>query len=206
MKKIVHFSLVTVLAMLLAGCTKNQPSTFPVPLEDALQTMLDGKFLLSPEEFNSLTRSAADGLLLVDLRSPALFDKGHLTDAINIPDNRILDDEQFAMLQGGKQIVLYGDDVFQASGPCLLLSQLGLENVKMLGAGYADFVAGGTVATPETARYDYPVIFQKAIERHAKEVEAGKAKPVVVTRPAEQKKVIVPQPKPKKQEAEEEGC
>ena len=208
MKKIFKFFWVSLFSLLLAGCMQHQSSNFKMPAEEALQQAASGDYLLSPQAYAELVKTGGTGVTLVDLRSPALFDKAHLPDAINIPANQLLDDEQFGLLENSKTIVLFGEDVFQASGPWMLLMQLGLENVKILEVGYAGLDANAGAPPPETARYDFAAIFQTAIERHAKEVAEGSATPIVATRPAAAaKKAIVPVKKPKKKAAdEEEGC
>jgi rhodanese-related sulfurtransferase len=207
MKNITCFFSLVLFALLFSNCSDSQVSNFEMPVEEALQQAVSGELLLSPQGYADLVKSTGGDVTLVDLRQPIKYDQGHLPDAINIPENHLLEEDQMELLESSKAIVFYGEDAFQASGPCMLLSQMGLENVKMLEVGYADFNAEIDAPTPETARYDYAAVFQKAIERHAKEVAAGKAKPVVVTRPAApQKKTIVPVKKAKKVVEEEEGC
>ena len=205
MKKIIQLVSIGIFGLLLAGCGQQSSSlTFKLSPEEALQKAMAGTHLLTPQAYADLTKNAGGDVTLVDLRTAAEFGKGHLPDAVNIPIANLLDKDQLALVTNSKNVVLYAESASQANGPWLLLTQLGLENVKMLDTGYGDLTAAAVASAPETARYDFAAIFEKAVERHQQELEAGKPKPVAQPAP---KKAIVPQPKPKKKVVEEEeGC
>lgn len=209
MKKILHFIFISIFTFLLAGCgDKKESLKFKISPEEAMLRAVAGNQYISMQAYRALARGGEGDVLLVDLRPAGEFEKGHLENAVNMPVPNLLDDEYFSALKESKHVVLYGEEMSQANGPWLLLTQLGLDHVKMLRSDYDGVVAGADTISPETARYDYAAIFQKAVERHKKEVEAGIAKPAVVTQPAAApKKVIVPEKKPEKKVVEEEeGC
>ncbi len=205
MKNTFQLISIAVFGLLFTACGQ-QPSSlaFKLSPEEALQKAMAGTHLLSPQAYADLTKNAGGDVTIVDLRTAAEFAQGHFPDAVNIPVANLLDKDQLALLRNSKNVVLYGETASQANGPWLLLTQLGLENVKMLDTGYSDLSADAAAPAPETARYDFAAIFQKAVERHRQELEAGKPKPVAQPAP---KKTIVPEQKPKKKVAEEEeGC
>ena len=174
--------------------------------EEALQSMTANDYLISSDDFEELTQSAKDKMTFVDLRSPMDFGRGHLTDAINIPLADLLDDESISLFSNSENIVLYGSDVFEASGPAMLLTQIGLENIRVLNTGYDGYAKASNIPSTELARYDYALVFQKAVKQHEKEIKAG-TRPVIKPRPQAPKKSIKPKPKPKKEVVEEEeGC
>jgi rhodanese-related sulfurtransferase len=76
----------------------------------------------------------------VDLRNANDFIKGHPDGAINIPLSKLLSEENLDIIKqadkDNKTLIFYGDDRSQATSPCLLLKQLGFENIKVLQAGY----------------------------------------------------------------------
>jgi phage shock protein E len=204
MKKIIQFVSIAIFGLLLAACSQ-QPSslTFKLSPEEALQKTLTGGHLLTPQGYADLTQNAGGDVTVVDLRTAAEFARGHFPDAVNIPVANLLDKDQLALLRNSKNVVLYGETTSQANGPWLLLTQLGLD-LKMLDTSYGDLTAAVATPAPETARYDFAAIFQKAVERHRQELEAGKPKTVAQPAP---KKTIVPEQKPKKKvKEEEEGC
>lgn len=204
--KLKVFVQAIVLSLLLTGCGQPQSKNFQMPLEDAVQIAAAGDCLLSIQDYTELIEKTGDGLMVVDLRSSADYDKGHLPEAINIPAANLLDDEQFSLLENSKTLVLYDQDAFQASGPAMLLTQLGLKSVKILESGYQGFFNATEAPELERALYDYAVVFQKAVDQHQKELKAG-TRPVIVKSPVNPKKTITPKPKPKKKKvAEEEGC
>lgn len=83
------------------------------------------------------------GKQLIDIRSPELYLQGHPESAINIPTRQLLDRESVELfndlLKNGKEAVLYGSDMLQATAPLFLLQQLGYKNLKLLKGGLSAF-------------------------------------------------------------------
>ncbi len=199
------------MATLLTACGGGENNGFELKPQQTLEKAAPLGYIISQAEFEKMRSESNENLLLIDLRQPIEYDRGHLPNAVNIPTAHLLDDSSINLLEKSPSVVLYHESASGANGPWLLLTQLGFENVKILQSGYADTTA---LATPEMARYDYAAIFQKAIERHQKEIEAGTqkatpAQPAAAAPSAKTpaKKTIVPEkkPEPKKVE-EEEGC
>jgi rhodanese-related sulfurtransferase len=198
------------MASLFAACGVGENSGFQLTAEETLQKAAPLGYVISRAEFETWSQEEKGNLLLIDLRAPIEFDRGHLPNAVNIPAAHLLDDSSLKLLAQSPATVLYHESASGANGPWLMLAQLGFENIKILHGAYADTTA---LPAPETARYDYAAIFQTAIERHQKELEAGKLKAApaqaapAVPKATPGKKAIVPEKKaePKKVQ-EEEGC
>ena len=170
---------------------------------EALALAAAGGHLLPVSGVDSLLKKVGKNLTVIDLRRPYAFEKGHLDGALNIPVAQLLDRGNWRILRKSHTILLLGETAAQANGPWLLLTQLGLENVKVLDADYPASTAGAPGS--ESARYDYASIFKQATQRHASEVEAGKPKQVE-QRPAKKQIVPAKKPAPKAGNPAEEGC
>ncbi|VAW22482.1 hypothetical protein MNBD_BACTEROID04-1877 [hydrothermal vent metagenome] len=73
---------------------------------------------------------------LIDIRSPYEYNKGYIKNAINIYVPDLLEPKQLSYIKQldkeNKIIVLYGKNPKEANGAWLLLTQLGLKNIKVL--------------------------------------------------------------------------
>ena len=74
--------------------------------------------------------------VLIDIRSPYEFNKGHLKNAINLYTPNLLEHKNKSLIKDledqNKNIILYGADADEASGSWLLLTQMGFKNIKVL--------------------------------------------------------------------------
>ncbi len=144
--------------------------------------------------------------MLVDIRVPIEFDRGHIDGAVNIPAQNMLDEDNLsAISREGVTVALYGNTQDQAHGVWLLLRQMGYDNVVLLRAGYTGIVAGDSLhyLLPETPFYDYSASFRSATVEGQKAIEAVRIVPAAA--PVAAKKIEV-KPKAKPQVEEEEGC
>lgn len=208
MKKLTYISGLLVLLLGLTTCdhTPTFRRVFTLSAEEMLQKSLSNEGLMSSEQYEATFDS--DEVTLVDLRSESDYIAGHLPKAINIKATHILDKEHYQFLKNDtKEIILYGYDAVQANSMWMFLTSLGFDNVKYLERGYDELVSNIDFPDLETARYDYAAIFQKAIDRHQKEMNAGNAtpKPIAKKKPSA-KKIVVPVPKKVQAEEDEEGC
>lgn len=99
--------------------------------------------LVNPIElFKSLSQKSQNAIL-VDVRSGDEFAKGHIENAISLPTRELLETRSLTLFReskkSGKEIILYGNTQLEASGPWLLLRQVGFDNIKMLQGGYSFF-------------------------------------------------------------------
>ncbi len=167
---VVVFTIIIVVGLI----TLSRPQyVFTLDAMATLETILAEQEEISPYETAKIVARKDQHYQLIDLRSPYDFLIGHIDDAINIPVNSLLDDENFATIkkinESEKTIIFYGNDQSQANGPWLLLTQLGIENIKVLAGGYEYFILRNdsvysgvdSVYYAEKAKYDYAQVFQE---------------------------------------------
>jgi len=74
-------------------------------------------------------------VILIDLRNPDDFNRGHFKGAINIPVSEILSKESIEIFDLAKtdfkKVVLFAEDVHLANGALMILMQIGYDNVSL---------------------------------------------------------------------------
>lgn len=190
-------AVVLVIVVLALVLRNRQNNGFALTPEELLQTIREGKHMITTQEVQSLSK---DALRLIDVRSPADFAKGHLDGAINIPTQHLLDAEYRQMFHDADLVVvLYGNSPRDANGPWMMLKQTGAKQIRVLSEGVQ---STPEMAALETARYDYAKIFEEAVAREKASTAAPAPAPTATPAPKKSvkpvKKVVV--------EEEEEGC
>jgi len=131
----------------------------------ALNHMVKMDYILNKNDLNAKTLKTAT---LIDIRSPYEYNKGHLKNAVNIYTPNLLEPKNKSFLKKlakqNKKIILYGKDADEASGPWILLSQLGYKNIKVL-CSKLSYVNNKLVVENyplEKAQLDYAAFMKKA--------------------------------------------
>ena len=163
-------------------------------------------YTVVPEDVAYYIDFEEPGYLYVDLRSPYDFVKGHLTGAVNIPENMLLEEEAKEFFdQAAKDsltVILYSTDEAAAVNPWMLLAQLGYQNLKVMRGGW------GYYAYEPLDPYDMPEIPKYMVEEPAYDfmaiMERLKANPGAAATP-EAQEVVLPTRR-KKKTAVEGGC
>lgn len=164
-----------VVIILIALISISQPEhPYELSQQEALEMALSSNEMeVIPEELRFLKEDNSVTLHFVDLRSSEEFQKGHIESAVNIPLSSILEEENlkfFKNLDSANTVILYGTDQLQASGPWMILRQLGINNIKMLKGGYNYYSTHSLDVSdlPETPKYlieapqyDYAQIVEK---------------------------------------------
>jgi len=205
--------------ILIGLITIKQPEhIYELSRTEMLEKLNSGGNEIQPQEALNLLKQ--ENHRFIDLRNETEFFQGHVEGAVNVPAHSLLEKENLKMFEDQSITnVLYGNDHLKANGPYMVLSQLGLENIKILSGGYSAYLPvanGDSIALSsnwmaEKPQFDYATILQEAIDRNIKEAEeAKKVKPVQKARPAARKpkqKTVKLLPKPVvEEEEEEEGC
>jgi rhodanese-related sulfurtransferase len=87
---------------------------------------------------HKITFNEASGLILdantvfVDIRTPKEYDGFHIQNAINIPYERLLDDEFANLFKRDQAKILYGNTSVTANAAWMILTQFGYENLYVL--------------------------------------------------------------------------
>ena len=110
---------------------------YAISTKTTLENLTSKTYLISTDEISYT------GMVLIDMRSPYEYDKGHLENAINMPSAEILSDENQSKFQeymnSNLTVVLYGNSPEEANIPFAILEQLGFDNVKVLAANIGYF-------------------------------------------------------------------
>jgi len=104
-----------------------------------VETILSMTDEITPEEATEMLENDPHWVI-IDIRNPYDFVKGHIKNAINIPLNNLLSKENLSNFDAYEKdsinVLLYGNDQTQANGPWMVLKQLGFTNVKIMLGGY----------------------------------------------------------------------
>ncbi|WP_456421251.1 rhodanese-like domain-containing protein [Lutibacter sp.] len=96
----------------------------------SLNHIIKQDYILQIKDLDSINST------LIDIRSPYEYNKGYIKNAINIYVPDLLEPKQLSYIKQldkeNKIIVLYGKNPEEANGAWLLLTQLGLKNIKVL--------------------------------------------------------------------------
>ncbi|NPD46087.1 MULTISPECIES: rhodanese-like domain-containing protein [unclassified Lentimicrobium] len=167
-------SIIGYLAIILIGLMSlNTPGIYFNVCEghvmDELAEMSNEVF---PDEALDYIENNEPGYLFIDVRDEYKYLQSHLDDAINIPMNQLLEDDNIEVFQKAQQdsliVVFYGDSQIQANGAWMLMYQLGYTNAKTMLGGY-DLVASPDFDPDlmeayllEEAQYDFYMIMEEA--------------------------------------------
>lgn len=202
----ISYILIAVLAWFTVAC--GPPSHFDRSAQELLNSISNAENVVTLQDAEAAIQQKKADFVLVDLRAPIEFERGHLEGAVSIPAQHLLESKSLDVFDNKKAvIVLYGRHQEQAHGPWLLLRQLGYDHVKLLQAGYEGVVAADSLSflAPETALFDYSASFRQATAEGQKAIEAVKIVPAATTAAP---KTISTKPKAAAKPAaeEEEGC
>lgn len=197
-KRISIASTLFILAVIIGVLTYEQPeNTYAVNTKGTLDKLTNKDYLVSLDELGDRD------IVLVDVRSPYEFDKGHLDNAVNIPTSEILKEENKELFQTSKDAekitVLYGKDPQEANIPFLLLYQLGFDQLKILSVENT-YLQNNLITKPidiEKPVADIPAFIDESVKASSKKVE------VTIKKPAPKKVITV---KKKKKRPVEGGC
>ncbi len=206
MKYNLYLCIAAALVIAVSAC--GPPSSFNRTAQELLSAITKEESSIALETVTSALQRQNPNFLLVDLRVPVEFERGHIDGAVNIPAQNLLERQNLSTIDRKDiTVVLYGRNQEQAHGPWLLLKQLGYDNVRLLAGGYTGIATTDSLSlqNPETARYDFATSFRNAAEESLKAIEAKKIIPLVAA-PVATHKTIETKPKAKPQQEEEEGC
>jgi sulfur-carrier protein adenylyltransferase/sulfurtransferase len=97
--------------------------------------LVSGSHLMDPATALELLQENDVNYIFIDIRNPRDYDNFHIEGALNIPMQRVLDDEYIPYLKNSKTKVLYSNESMEADQVRLLLTQYGYENLMVLQGG-----------------------------------------------------------------------
>jgi len=121
--------------LILASLTTNKKYKFKRSAESLHAELIDARYLMDPQTAMKLISGADENYVFVDLRNPREYDNFHIEGAVNVPMQRVLDDDYVSSLENDRIKVLYSEQSVDAEQVRLLLTQYGYENLMVLQGG-----------------------------------------------------------------------
>jgi rhodanese-related sulfurtransferase len=97
--------------------------------------LLKSKHQIDPQAALDIIRKQDDNYIFVDIRNPREYANFHIEGAVNVPMQRVLDDEYIPYLKDNRIKVLYSEESIDANQVRLLLTQYGYNNLMVLQGG-----------------------------------------------------------------------
>lgn len=198
-KRISIASTLFILAVLIGFLTFERPKNmYALNTKSTLEKLVVNDYLISINEIKN------PGITLIDVRSQYEYEKGHLTDAINIPSAEILSEENQEIFNelkdSGNTVVVYGKTPEEANMPFLMLYQLGFNNTKLLSVniGYLQ-----NKLITNTANIEKPIADVKGFIEESKKNSKSASAAIETIQPTPKKVITV---KKKKKKPVEGGC
>jgi rhodanese-related sulfurtransferase len=134
--KLLGLVVIALMAGLIFTSLKNSKKyKFQKTAEVQHSELINGNYLISPDKARDILSKQSDDYIFVDIRNPREFDNFHIEGAVNVPLQRVLDDEFIPYLKDKKKKVLYSNEVVKANEIRLLLTQYGYDNLFVLQGG-----------------------------------------------------------------------
>jgi len=133
-KRVSISAILLILAVIIGVLSFRKPkNVFKKDKLLVLNHIVKMDYILNKTNLDANTLKSA---VLIDIRSPYEFNKGHLKNAINIYSPNLLAPKNKKILKSiekdNKKIILYGANADEASGSWMLLTQLGYKNIQVL--------------------------------------------------------------------------
>lgn len=153
---------------IVATIQANNKYKFKKPAGEMLQYASTQQHFMDPENLQEMMASSKE-IVLIDIRTPREYMGNHIENAINIPFERLLDENHEALFLNGTPKVLYGLNSVRANSAWMLLTQYGYENLVVLNGGTSSWrdpsqsveKNGSGKILDEQPAFDYASIMEK---------------------------------------------
>ncbi|MFC1853173.1 rhodanese-like domain-containing protein [candidate division CSSED10-310 bacterium] len=193
------------IALLLALILALVPTREATISLDALaQNIETGRILIEPADLAAWLIEGRNDFVVVDVRAPEEFEKGHISTALNIPSRDIVAQKKIEQLiNPDKMILVCGQGEADAAQTVLILKSTGYD-AYVIRAGYTGWVSSVlNPKQPEQFKSQEQILQWKKTEVMAAHLRGDK----VVEAPAPQVKPLIPTFKAvKKQKSGDQGC
>ena len=195
-KNILQTLLFLVLAMIIIiSAFRPGKKNYLLNPEESLNLAIGSEEEIEPELLAEYLAYQEEAIILIDIRSPYEYFENHINSSINIPSQNILDKNNIKRFEkwaiDSIQVVLYGGNQLEASGPVFLLQQMGFSNIKVLLGGYSYYssMSPDPYDAPlipeyydEEPDYNYAEIIQEAAINKGINEEKTFEKPILIKR------------------------
>jgi len=127
--------IVLVVGLIFTSLESSKKYKFKKTAEVQHSELVKGNHLISPDKAREILLNQSEEYIFVDIRNPREFDNFHIEGAVNVPLQRVLDDEFIPYLKNAKSKILYSNESIKANEIRLLLTQYGYENLYVLQGG-----------------------------------------------------------------------
>ena len=198
-------ALIFVLIIIIGlAFTRKPDHVFTLTPQQTITAIQSAGMEISPAEAIKSAKANDKKYVFVDLRSPYDFEMGNIPGSVNIPANRILEKESLEFFDETvgqpATVVLYHASQSAATGPWMLLLQMGYSHIKIMQGGW-DFYAGADVQNPSQS----PALLNESAKYDFAAISASNNKNISSSSPTIEKETILPQRKAKTKKVEG-GC
>ena len=81
-----------------------------------------------------------DTVIFIDIRTPKEFEGYHIENSLNIPFDRLLDDDFIGVLDNDQMKILYGNNSVGSNAAWMVLTQYGYDKLFVLDGGVQDWI------------------------------------------------------------------
>ena len=146
-RSFVAFVVIFVLVIVIGLLTINKADLkYKLSIDETIEQLMANEDKIFPEDLVGIIEMNDPAYVLIDIRNPYEYIKGHIAGASNIPSNSLLDKENMKMLNqyasDSLEVILYGQTQLEANGPWMILKQMGYDNINVLLGGYHYFTTG----------------------------------------------------------------
>lgn len=165
-RSFIAFVFTFILVIVIGLLTINRPDLkYKITSAETVEMLFNNEDEIFPEDLAGFVEWEDSTYVIIDLRNPYEYIKGHIASAQNIPTNSLLDKVNLKLFDEYASdsliVVLYGQDQLEANGPWMILKQMGYNNIKVLMGGYHYFTTG------PLDMYDMPEIPEYLVEEPA---------------------------------------
>jgi rhodanese-related sulfurtransferase len=198
--RIILAVFVVPLALIIAAVPQNTTQPYKLSATELLEKAVSGEQYIHPDQVADMLINKDPLLQLIDVRTPAEFDKFSLPGALNIPLSSLLSLEYKDIIdQDLKMNVFYSNGSLSANEAWMITRQLGYKNNYVLQGGlnyWAETIMNPQAPTStspdeELAKYNFRVGASKALGGEVDQAVAGAVKPaekpVIIKKPAQKK-------------------
>lgn len=180
-------ALVVVAIIIAAIAMHHSDIPYKLSAEQTLAEMTNADNMPGTAEINALKGNQK--VAFIDVRNPLDYNLNHFEGAINIPAEKILNEESVESIRDleaqNNTIILYGATPGQVAGPWMLLRQIGVTNIKMFNGSYEQLISANQATVTiynETPLIDTTQLKKEVVKPEAPKNAAPKPKTVIPQR------------------------
>ena len=169
-------AIIIVCIMVIAIALNHDELPYKLSSEEMLKEVNNPENALDNSTLIKYTQGKS---VFIDLRQPLEYNLNHAGSAINIPAEKILNEDYLNTIKDlrseGNAIVLYSNTPQKASGAWILLKQIGIDNIRYFNGTYDQLVAKEQIAN--SLLNEVPVIDTSLLKKNntVKSIAASKA-------------------------------